>query len=262
MASDIHIKKMPYYYTIDDTKESPRGMYAQGGNRNHPSVPSETTGGTAATKKKRSEYADMEPTVMGCLANIIVFLCALLFCALLTLLTGCRSSKETDIFAVDSVRYELLDTAAAAKVTDIAVGGIVAAGTDEALDYIQTMNRDDRKEIVYEETTTTTCPDGSSSTTSKKYVETAAANVRAEASAQVTASTHMDLALMAHILDSMMCERKTTEETDRTTVHVQDEETESPSSFVPVLLIIGLLAVMLYLVIAIERAEKNGEGMP
>ena len=231
MASEIRKKEMPYFYTIDDMSSSPQGMYAQGDNSAHPSTPSDTAGNTSKAKKKRFDYAEMEPTVLGCLANIIVFLCALLFCAMLTLLVGCRSPKETDVCASDSIRYEMVDTVAAAKVTDVAVGGHVSSVADTAVDYAQAMKRDDQKEVVYEEVTTVTCPDGSSSVTSKKYAEKAVANVRAEATAQATASTYMDIALMAHVLDSMIYERKTTEEGDRMKRYDQEEETMGALSF-------------------------------
>ena len=231
MASDIHKKEMPYFYTIDDMSSSPQGMYAQGDNSEKPSTPSDATGDTSKAKKKRLNYAEMEPTVLGCLANIIVFLCALLFCAMLTLLVGCRSPKETDVCATDSIRYEMVDTVAAAKVTDVSVGGHVSSVADTAVDYAQTMKRDDQKEIMYEEVTTVTCPDGSSSVTSKKYAEKAVANVRAEATAQATASTYMDIALMAHVLDSMMYERKMAEEGDRMMRYDQEEETVGLLSF-------------------------------
>lgn len=82
MASEIHKKEMPYFYTIDDTSSSPQGMYAHGDNSEKPLTSSDTTGGTSKAKKERLNYAEMEPTVLGCLANIIVFLCALLFCAI------------------------------------------------------------------------------------------------------------------------------------------------------------------------------------
>ena len=88
------------------------------------------------------------------------------------------------------------------------------------------MTQDDQKEVVYEEVTTVTCPDGSSSVTSKKYAEKAVANVRAEATAQATASTYMDIALVAHVLDSMMYERKTAEEGDRMVRYDQEEESD------------------------------------
>lgn len=231
MASEIHKKEMPYFYTIDDTSSSPRGMYAQGDNSEKPSTPSDTTGGISKAKKKRFDYAEMEPTVLGCLANIIVFLCALLFCAMLTLLVGCRSPKETDVYATDSIRYEMVDTVAAAKMADVSVGGHVSSVADTAVDYAQAVKRDDQKEVVYEEVTTVTCPDGSSSVTAKKYAEKAVANVRAEAAAQATASTYMDMALMAHVLDSMMYERKMAEEGDRMMRYDQEEETEGALSF-------------------------------
>ena len=231
MASEIHKKEMPYFYTIDDMSSSPQGMYAQGDNSEKPSTPSDTTGGTSKAKKKRLNYAEMEPTVLGCLANIIVFLCALLLCAMLTLLVGCRSPKETDVCATDSIRYEMVDTVAAAKVADVSVGGHVSSVADTAIDYAQAVKRDDQKEVVYEEVTTVTCPDGSSSVTSKKYAEKAVANVRAEATAQATASTHMDIALMAHVLDSMMCERKMAEEGARMVEYDQEEETVGLLSF-------------------------------
>lgn len=231
MASEIHKKEMPYFYTIDDTSSSPQGMYAQGDNSEKPSTPSDTTGGTSKAKKKKFDYAEMEPTVLGCLANIIVFLCALLLCAMLTLLVGCRSPKETDVCATDSIRYEMVDTLAAAKVADVSVSGHVSSVADTTVDYAQAVTQDDQKEIMYEEVTAVTCPDGSSSVRSKKYAEKAVANVRAEATAQATASTYMDIALMAHVLDSMMYERKMAEEGDRMMRYDQEEETEGALSF-------------------------------
>ena len=233
MASEIHKKEMPYFYTIDDMSSSPQGMYAQGDNSEKPSTPYDTTGGASKAKKKRLNYAEMEPTVLGCLANIIVFLCALLFCAMLTLLVGCRSPKEIEVCATDSIRYEMVDTVAAAKVTDVSVGGYVSSVADTAVDYAQAVKRDDHKEVVYEEVTTVTCPDGSSSVTSKKYAEKAVANVRAEATAQATASTYMDVALIAHVLDSMMYERKTAEEGERATVYEQEGESDCVMSLLP-----------------------------
>lgn len=231
MASEIRKKEMPYFYTIDDTSSSPQGMYAQGDNSDKHSTPSDATGDTSKDKKKRWNYAEMEPTVLGCLANIIVFLCALLLCAMLTLLVGCRSPKETDAHVADSIRYEMVDTVAAAKVADMSVSGNVSSVADTAVDYAQAVTQDDQKEIVYEEVTTVTCPDGSSSVTSKKYAEKAVANVRAEATAQATASTYMDVALMAHVLDSMMYERKMAEEGDRMMRYDQEEETVGALSF-------------------------------
>ena len=233
MASELRKKEMPYFYTIDDMSSSPQGMYAQGDSSDKPSTPSDTTGGTSKAKKKRLNYAEMEPKVLGCLANIIVFLCALLLCAMLTLLVGCRSPKETDVCATDSIRYEMVDTVAAAKVTDVTVGGHVSSVADTAVDYAQAVTQDDQKEIMYEEVTTVTCPDGSSSVTSKKYAEKAVANVRAEATAQATASTYMDIALIAHVLDSMMYERKMAEEGDRMMKYDQEEESDCVMSLLP-----------------------------
>lgn len=250
MASEIHKKEMPYFYTIDDMSSSPQGMYAQGDSSEKPSIPSDTTGGTSKDKKKKFDYAEMEPTVLGCLANIIVFLCALLFCAMLTLLVGCRSPKETDVCATDSIRYEMVDTVTAAKVTDAAVSGHVSSVADTAVDYAQAMTKDDQKEVVYEEVTTVTCPDGSSSVTSKKYAEKAIANVRAEATAQATASTYMDIALMAHVLDSMMYERKMAEEGDRMVRYDQEEETVGLLSFLEQSGILWLFVVGAALLVA------------
>lgn len=250
MASEIRKKEMPYFYTIDDMSSSPQGMYAQGDNSVKPSIPSDTTGGASRAKKKRLNYAEMEPTVLGCLANIIVFLCALLLCAMLTLLVGCRSPKETDVCATDSIRYEMVDTVTAAKVTDVAVSGNVSSVADTAVDYAQAVKRDDKKEIMYEEVTTVTCPDGSSSVTSKKYAEKAVANVRAEATAQATASTYMDIALMAHVLDSMMYERKMAEEGDRMVRYDQEEETVGALSFLEQSGILWLFVVGAALLVA------------
>lgn len=250
MASEIRKKEMPYFYTIDDMSSSPQGMYAQGDNREKPPTPSETTGSTSKAKKKKFDYAEMEPKVLGCLANIIVFLCALLLCAMLTLLVGCRSPKETDVCATDSIRYEMVDTVTAANVTDVAVSGHVSSVTEEAVDYAQAVKRDDQKEIVYEEVTTVTCPDGSSSVTSRKYAEKAVANVRAEATAQATASTYMDIALIAHVLDSMMYERKMAEEGDRMTRYDQEEETVGALSFLEQSGILWLFVVGAALLVA------------
>lgn len=250
MASEIRKKEMPYFYTIDDMSSSPQGMYAQGDNREKPPTPSETTGSTSKAKKKKFDYAEMEPKVLGCLANIIVFLCALLLCAMLTLLVGCRSPKETDVCATDSIRYEMVDTVTAANVTDVAVSGHVSSVTEEAVDYAQAVKKDDQKEIVYEEVTTVTCPDGSSSVTSRKYAEKAVANVRAEATAQATASTYMDIALIAHVLDSMMYERKMAEEGDRMTRYDQEEETVGALSFLEQSGILWLFVVGAALLVA------------
>ena len=151
----------------------------------------------------------------------------------LTLTDKCPryKNKETDVCATDSIRYEMVDTVAAAKVADVSVGGHVSSVADTAVDYAQAVTQDDQKEVVYEEVTTMTCPDGSSSVTSKKYAEKAVANVRAEATAQATATTHMDIALMAHVLDSMMYERRMVEEGERMMRYDQEEETVGLLSF-------------------------------